>query len=53
MFSAMSMLARNFFVLLGHLAAIVTGVGIQGRGVVFVFAIVFTTVGESVGLLLK
>ena len=40
MFSAASMLAKNFFVLSGHLVAVVTDVDIQARDVVFVFAIV-------------
>ena len=42
MFSAVSMLAKNFFVLSSRLAAVVTGVGILARGVVFIFAIVLS-----------
>ena len=51
MFRAASMLAKNFFVLLGHLAAAVTDVGIGAQGVVFVFAIVLPpSVEESADL---
>ena len=55
MFSAVSMLAKNFFVLLGRLAAVVTGVSIQARGVVFILAIVCFSlpVREPADLLLK
>ena len=52
MISAACILAKNFFVLSGCLVAIVTGVGVRAWGVVVV-TIVYTTVGESVDLLLK